>query len=111
MKNKKFVISFRDCECKWNVISDNEPGIIGHMYKFDPIKAVIVTDAYDEEDFHYYKKAKDSIPAGTVITIDCWWMDYLGNYFRVYYNNDTYDINPNCLKIIDYTNNCSKILQ
>lgn len=78
---------------------DAEPGLIGHMYTFSPFKAVLVEDGYDEADFHYFRKAKEPIPAGTEVTLGTWWRNFYGSYYRIAYGGHAYDVNTRCVKI------------
>ena len=85
---------------KWVVITDTKPGLIGHYYKFHPMKARIVKPAYDEADFHYFRKAKEPIPVGTELEVDCWWMNFYGSYFVIPYNGCDYDVKTDCVELI-----------
>ena len=94
-----WVLDFWDAKRHWCVPTDTNPNLIGHYYKFDPFKAVVVKSAYDEADFHYFRKAKTPIPVGTELNVDCWWMNFYGSYFRVEYDGHKYDIKTDCVEL------------
>ena len=85
---------------RFAVVTDTKPGLIGHDYKFKPIKARLVKDGYDQADFHYFRKLKQPIPEGTELMVDCWWQNFYGAYFKIVYNGDSYDVKENCVSII-----------
>jgi hypothetical protein len=85
---------------RFSVIVHTEPGKIGHEYKFKPFKAKLVKKGYDEADLHYWeRKAKDPIPEGTEVTIDTWWMNFYGSYYRIEYEGHSYDIKTTSIEI------------
>lgn len=82
------------------VMTDAPSGKIGYEYRFKPMKATITKDAYDQADIHYYeRKPKEPIPAGTMVTIDTWWQNFYGAYFKINYKGNCYDIKTSCVKI------------
>lgn len=97
----EYVITFRDANGSWAVIVNDfeKPGLIGHHYRFKPMKAEIVKDAYDEADFHYFRKSKTPIPAGTEVMIDDWWMNFYGAYFTIEWEGSKYDVKTDCVAI------------
>lgn len=95
----EYRITINDSQGKWAVISDTQEGLLGHHYKFKPLKAVIVKDSYDESDLYYFRNVKTPIPAGTEVVIDNWWQNFYGSYFRIIYNEQEYDVLTNCVKI------------
>lgn len=76
----------------FSVIVHDEPGKIGHEYKFKPFKAKLVKPGYDEADLHYFRKTKCPIPEGEEVIIDNWWMNFYGSYYRIKYGGCYYDI-------------------
>ncbi len=100
MYSLRYPLRFCDAVSNWVVLTNEPPGKIGCYYKFEPIKAIVVKDAYDEADFHYFRSAKDPIPKGTELTIDTWWQNFYGSYFKVNYNNKMYDIKTTTVKLI-----------
>ena len=94
-----------DARRSYVVMTDKKPGLIGPLYTFSPKKAVIVSDAYDEADFHYFRKAKVPIPKGTEIEISVWFQNFYGCYFSVKYEGHKYDINTECVEFLEESNN------
>lgn len=82
----------------FSVIVHDEPGKIGHEYKFRPFKGKLVKPGYDEADLHYFRKTKEPIPEGTEVVIDTWWMNFYGSYYRVEHEGHTYDIKTNSIE-------------
>ena len=96
----QFVMYIYDCtHKKFAVIVHTEPGKIGCEYNFKPFKAKIVKEAYDEADIHYGGKLKDPIPVGTEVTIDTWWMNFYGSYYKIKYNGHSYDVKTTSIEI------------
>ena len=86
---------------RYAVFTDTEEDLIGHIYKFEPMKARIVKPGYDQADFHYYNRAtKEPIPEGTELMVNCWWQNFYGSYFRIEYNGNSYDVKANSVEII-----------
>lgn len=75
-----------------NLDDNSKFGHIGKMYEFDDVKAVIKLDCYDEEDIHYFAKHPKKIAAGTEVTLNAYWINFFGSYYRIDYNGQTYDI-------------------
>ena len=98
---ENYALQIWDARRSYVVMTDTKPGLIGPVYTFSPKKAVIVSDAYDEADFHYFRKAKDPIPKGTEIEIDVWFQNFYGCYYRVKYDGHKYDIKTECVEFID----------
>ena len=95
-----YILNIYDSNNRWAVITDYPDGKIGHLYKFKPMPATVVKDAYDEADLHYFvRKAKAPIPSGTKIMVETWWQNLYGSYFRVQYEGQDYDISPRNVKI------------
>lgn len=94
-----WVLDFWDAKRHWVIPTDTNPNLIGHEYKFNPFKAVVVKPAYDEADFHYFRKPKTHIPVGMELSVDCWWCNFYGSYFRVKYEGNSYDIKTDCVEL------------
>lgn len=95
----QYRLDIGDSTCRrFAVITDSEPGKIGHHYTFKPFKGKLVKTGYDEADLHYFRKTKEPIPIGTEIVIDTWWMNFYGSYYRVEYEGHTYDIKTNSIE-------------
>ena len=104
----KYILNVYDSENCWAVITDYPTERIGHLYTFNPMPAIVLKDAYDEADIHYFKpKAKCPIPAGTKIMVGTWWQNFYGSYFRVQYEGQDYDISPRNIKI-NYSNDTGR---
>lgn len=95
----EYCLKFHDAQNRWAVITDTKEGLIGHDYTFKPMKAHIVKAAYDEADFHYFRKAKEPIPVGTEVMIDTWWMNFYGSYFKIMWQGHKYDVKTDCVLI------------
>lgn len=92
-------LDFSCASGRWAVITDTKSGLIGHDYKFKPMKAHLVKPGYDEADFHYFRKAKEPIPEGTELMVDCWWMNFYGSYFKIERNGHKYDVKSDAVYI------------
>lgn len=75
-----------------NLDDDGTFGHIGKMYQFDDVKAVIKKDCYDEADIHYFSKNPKKISAGTEVTLNVYWINFYGSYYRISHEGRTYDI-------------------
>lgn len=96
----EYRLTFTDSQGVWAVLTDMPEGKIGYEYKFKPMKATIVEDAYDMYDLHNYTtKTKEPIPKGTQVTIDCWWQNFYGCYFKILHSESYYDVRTSCVKI------------
>lgn len=97
----QFSIVFRDAKNMWAVMSDAPKGKIGYDYKFKPMNATIIEDAYDAYDLdcHNTRKVKKPIPKGTRVVVDCWWQNFYGSYFKINYNGSNYDVKTSYVEI------------
>lgn len=95
--------TFVDAKCRWVVIVDDEPNLIGHEYTFKPLKGKVIKESYDQADLHYWQReSKPPIPKGTELKVDCWWMNFYGDYFRVEYNGNKYDVKTDNIELSRY---------
>jgi hypothetical protein len=78
-----------DC---YNLDDDGTFGHIGKMYKFENVKATIKQDCYDEADLHYFRKNPKKLEKGTEVTINVYWINFYGSYYRITHEGKTYDI-------------------
>lgn len=95
----EYCLKFYDAQGRWAVITDAKEGLIGHNYKFKPMKAHIVKTAYDAADFYYSNETKEPIPVGEEVTIDTWWMNFYGSYFKIMWQGHNYDVKTDCVLI------------
>ena len=94
------LLEISDAYNRYSVIVHDKLGLMGKEYRFLPFCGELIKDGYDEADIHYFSKnPKAPIPRGTKITVDCWWMNFFGSYFRVKYNGATYDLKTNIVKL------------
>lgn len=88
-----------DC---YNLDDNGTFGYIGKMYEFENVRAIIKQDCYDEADLHYLRKNPKKIALGTEVTLNVYWINFYGSYYRIVHEGETYDIKrDNVLFIIE----------
>lgn len=79
-----------------------KPDLIGHNYKIpSQYMARLLRNSIDEADVYYCEShPKPSIPEGTIVPIEHYWMNFYGEYFRVLYNGRRYDVKVKNIELV-----------
>ena len=88
---------------KWSfVLYEERPDLIGYRYKLYKVKGILLKDSYCCSDIYYAYpeiKRKPPISKGTEVEIKHYWFNFYGEYFRVVYNGQDYDIRTSDIKL------------
>ena len=88
------------CKTVQVFVQESNLNLLGHLYRFNPLKGKLVRDSMDQADLHYFTFRKPCIPAGTEVTVDCYWRNFYGVYFNILYNGEHYDIRTQDVEIL-----------